>query len=68
MLFVAINMCTIFKAAVGQALLHATLVIDHFYVVQLANQALTEVRAASPSRSAGGAVDRATANGSCATG
>jgi transposase len=42
--FVAIDMCTIFKAAVRAALPQARLVIDHFHVVQLANQALTEVR------------------------
>jgi transposase len=42
--FVAIDMCTIFKAAVHPALPHATLVVDLFPFVQLANQALTEVR------------------------
>ncbi|MBT2229417.1 ISL3 family transposase [Nonomuraea sp. NEAU-A123] len=42
--FVAIDMCTIFKSAVRTALPRARLVIDHFHVVQLANQALTEVR------------------------
>ena len=42
--YVAIDMCTIFKAAVRQALPQATLVVDHFHVVQLANAALTEVR------------------------
>lgn len=42
--FVAIDMCTIFKAAVRDALLHTTLVVDHFQLVQLANTALTEVR------------------------
>jgi transposase len=42
--FVAIDMCTIFKSAVGQMLPNATLVVDHFHLVQLANQALTEVR------------------------
>jgi hypothetical protein len=41
---VAIDMCTIFKAAVRQALPHARLVVDHFHVVQLANAAVTEVR------------------------
>ena len=41
---VAIDMCTIFKAAVRAALPHATLVVDHFHVVQLANAAVTEVR------------------------
>lgn len=42
--FVAIDMCTVFKAAVRAALPHATLVVNHFHVVQLANAALTEVR------------------------
>jgi transposase len=42
--FVAIDMCTIFKSAIGRMLPHATLVVDHFHLVQLANAALTEVR------------------------
>jgi transposase len=42
--FVAIDRCTIFKSAVSQVLPHATLVADHFHLVQLANQTLTEVR------------------------
>lgn len=42
--FVAIDMCTIFKSAIRQALPGATLVVDHFHLVQLANQTLTEVR------------------------
>ncbi|MFF5206362.1 transposase [Streptosporangium sp. NPDC000396] len=41
---VAIDMCTIFKAAVRAALPHAMLVVDHFHVVQLANTVVTEVR------------------------
>lgn len=41
---VAIDMCTIFKAAVRDALPQARLVVDHFHLVQLANRALTEVR------------------------
>jgi transposase len=41
---VAIDMCTIFKAAIRDALPRARLVVDHFHLVQLANQALTEVR------------------------
>lgn len=41
---VAIDICTIFKAAVRAALPHAVLVVDHFHVVQLANAAVTEVR------------------------
>ncbi|WP_370353281.1 ISL3 family transposase [Catenulispora sp. EB89] len=42
--FVAIDMCTVFKSAIRTALPHATIVVDHFHVVQLANAALTEVR------------------------
>ena len=42
--FVAIDMCTIFKSAIVQALPNATLIVDHFHVVQLAHQALNEVR------------------------
>lgn len=42
--YVAIDMCTIFKSMVREALPHATLVVDHFHVVQLAHQALNEVR------------------------
>jgi transposase len=41
---VAIDMCTVFKAAVREALPHALLVVDHFHVVQLANRAVTEIR------------------------
>ncbi|MER6949253.1 transposase [Nonomuraea sp. NPDC000554] len=42
--FVAIDMCTIFKSAVRAVSPHATLVVDRLHVVQLANQALAEVR------------------------
>lgn len=42
--FVAIDMCTVFKAAIRDAIPRARLVVDHFHLVQLANQALTEVR------------------------
>ncbi|MFG1837229.1 ISL3 family transposase [Micromonospora sp. NPDC049175] len=41
---VAIDMCTVFKAAIRQVLPHALLVVDHFHVVQLGNRAVTEVR------------------------
>jgi transposase len=41
---VAIDMCTVFKAAVRESLPHATLVVDRFHLAQLANTALTEVR------------------------
>ncbi len=39
-----VDMCTVFKAAVREALPHELLVVDHFHVVQLANRAVTEVR------------------------
>ncbi|MDP9791685.1 transposase [Catenuloplanes nepalensis] len=42
--YVAIDMCTIFKSAITTALPHAILVVDHFHVVQLAHQALNDVR------------------------
>jgi transposase len=41
---VAIDMCTVVKAAIRQMLPHALLVVDHFHVVQLANRAVIEVR------------------------
>lgn len=41
---VAIDMCTVFKAAVCDSLPHAVLAVDRFHVAQLANTALTEVR------------------------
>jgi transposase len=37
-------MCTIFKSAIRRALPRATLIVDHFHLVHLANQTLTEVR------------------------
>jgi transposase len=42
--YVAIDMCTIFKSAIRTALPHAQLVVDHFHLVQRANQTVTEVR------------------------
>lgn len=42
--FVAIDMSASYRAAVRQALPAATIVVDHFHVVQLANKALCEVR------------------------
>ncbi|MFF2960172.1 transposase [Streptomyces sp. NPDC057963] len=42
--YVAIDMCTIFKSAIRRVLPQATLVVDHFHLVQPANQTLTEVR------------------------
>lgn len=42
--YVAIDMCTVFVAAVRRILPNAQLVVDHFHVVQLANNAVAEVR------------------------
>ena len=42
--YVAIDMCTIFVSAVRRMLPHAQLVVDHFHVVQLAGDAVAEVR------------------------
>jgi transposase len=41
---VAIDMCPGYRAAVRQVLPHATLVVDHFHVVQLANHTVNLVR------------------------
>ncbi len=41
---VAIDMCSVFKSAIGNALPDATIVADHFHLVQLANAAVTEIR------------------------
>jgi transposase len=37
-------MCSAYRAAVRQHVPHATLVVDHFHVVQLANQVVSAVR------------------------
>jgi transposase len=42
--YVAIDMCTVFVAAIRRCLPHATIVVDHFHVVKLANDAVAEVR------------------------
>lgn len=42
--YVAIDMCTVFVSAVRRYLPHAELVVDHFHVVQLANDTLAEIR------------------------
>jgi transposase len=42
--YVVIDMCTVFASAVREALPNAKLVVDHFHVVQLANQAVTDAR------------------------
>jgi transposase len=41
---VAIDMCSAYRAAVRKHLPHATLVVDHFHVAQLANQMVSSVR------------------------
>lgn len=41
---VVIDMCTVFVAAVRRSLPLATLVVDHFHLVQLANNVVAEVR------------------------
>jgi len=42
--YVAIDMCTVFLCAIRAALPQASIVVDHFHVVQLANKALADVR------------------------
>lgn len=42
--YVAIDMSTGYRAAVRTGLPHATIVVDHFHVVQLANKMLSTVR------------------------
>jgi transposase len=42
--FVAIDMCTVFVSAIRRYLPHATIVVDHFHLVKLATDAVTEVR------------------------
>jgi transposase len=61
---VAIDMCTVFKAAVRASLPHAALVVDRFHVAQLANAALTEVRRRVTVQARDGADARATGSGS----
>jgi transposase len=65
---VAIEMCTVFKAAIRDSLPNATLVVDRFHVAQLANTALTEVRRRVTVQERGRRAARAAGNGSCATG
>jgi len=66
--YVAIDMCSVFKSAVRQTLPQATLVVDHFHIIQLANATVTEVRRRVPCKPAAGADVRATGNGNYATG
>jgi transposase len=42
--FVAIDPCAVYRSAVGRALPNAVIVVDHFHLVRLANQAVTKVR------------------------
>lgn len=60
--YVAIDMCTVFAAGLALALPHATVVVDHFHLVQLANTALDDVRRLSPTSYPAGAAARATAS------
>jgi transposase len=41
---VAIDPCAVYRSAVERALPHAVIVVDHFHLVRLANQAVTKVR------------------------
>lgn len=41
---VAIDMCASYRAAIRQHLPQATIVVDHFHLVQLANQTIAQVR------------------------
>src|SRR5439155_18031262 len=42
--YVAIDMCTVFASAITAGLPKATIVVDHFHIVQLANKTVDEVR------------------------
>jgi transposase len=42
--FVAIDPCAVYRSAVTRALPDAVIVVDHFHLVRLANQAVTKVR------------------------
>ena len=42
--FVAIDPCAVYRSAVTRSLPHAVIVVDHFHLVRLANQAVTRVR------------------------
>jgi len=42
--FVAIDPCAVYRSAVTKALPDAVIVVDHFHLVRLANQAVTRVR------------------------
>jgi transposase len=42
--YVAIDMCTVFVSAIRRYLPNATIVVDHFHIVKLANDTVAEVR------------------------
>ena len=42
--FVAIDPCAVYRSAITRALPQAVIVVDHFHLVRLANQAVTRVR------------------------
>ncbi len=42
--FVAMDPCAVYRSAITRALPHAVIVVDHFHLVRLANQAVTKVR------------------------
>ena len=42
--YVAIDPCAVYRSAITKALPHAVIVVDHFHLVRLANQAVTRVR------------------------
>ena len=42
--YVAIDPCAVYRSAITRTLPHAVIVVDHFHLVRLANQAVTRVR------------------------
>jgi transposase len=42
--YVAMDPCAVYRSAVAKSLPHAVIVVDHFHLVRLANQAVTKVR------------------------
>ena len=42
--FVAIDPCAVYRSAISRSLPRAVIVVDHFHLVRLANQAVTKVR------------------------
>ena len=69
---VAIDMCPAYRAAVREHLPQATLVVDHFHVVQLANRTVNLVRrrvtaACADAASAPATPSTASDDGCCAT-